>query len=175
MILLFSGILLHEDLCHFLDALKDSVSSIVGVVLQYPFYAGIMAIMTGTNEMGRSLASLISNFFVNVSNQYTFPVFTFFSAGIVNFFVPSGGGQWSVQAPIVMTAAKSLNVPVNIAAMAIAWGDQWTNMIQPFWALPALAVANLKAKDIMGFMCVVTIASGIVFAVGIYLWAKLYS
>lgn len=175
MILLFSGILLHGDLRHFLDALKDSVSSIVGVILQYPFYAGIMAIMTGTNEMGISLASLISNFFVNISNQYTFPVFTFFSAGIVNFFVPSGGGQWSVQAPIVMTAAEHLNVPTNIAAMAIAWGDQWTNMIQPFWALPALAVANLKAKDIMGFMCVVTIASGIIFALGIYIWAKLYS
>ena len=99
MILLFSGILLHGDLRHYIDALKDSISSILGVVLQYPFYAGIMAIMTGTNAAGISLASLISNFFVNISNQYTFPVFTFFSAGIVNFFVPSGGGQWSVQLP----------------------------------------------------------------------------
>lgn len=126
--------------------------------------------MTCTNAEGISLASLISNFFVNISNQYTFPVFTFFSAGIVNFFVPSGGGQWSVQAPIVMNAAEYLKVPTNIAAMAIAWGDQWTNMIQPFWALPALAVANLKVKDIMGFMCIITTASGIVFAIGIYLW-----
>ncbi|MDY2800256.1 MAG: TIGR00366 family protein [Fusobacterium mortiferum] len=152
MILLFLGILLHGNLKNYLDALKDSVSSIVGVILQYPFYAGIMAIMTCTNAEGISLASLISN-----------------------FFVPSGGGQWSVQAPIVMNAAEYLKVPTNIAAMAIAWGDQWTNMIQPFWALPALAVANLKAKDIMGFMCIITIASGIVFAIGIYLWAKLYS
>lgn len=175
MVLLFLGILLHGNLKHYLDALKDSVSSIVGVILQYPFYAGIMAIMTCTNASGISLASLISNFFVNISNQYTFPVFTFFSAGIVNFFVPSGGGQWSVQAPVVMNAAEYLKVPTNIAAMAIAWGDQWTNMIQPFWALPALAVANLKAKDIMGFMCIITIASGIIFAVGIYIWAKLYS
>lgn len=175
MILLFLGILLHGDLKHYMDALKDSVSSIVGVILQYPFYAGIMAIMTCTNSSGVSLASLISNFFVNISNQYTFPVFTFFSAGIVNFFVPSGGGQWSVQAPIVMNAAEYLKVPTNIAAMAIAWGDQWTNMIQPFWALPALAVANLKAKDIMGFMCIITIASGVIFALGIYIWAKLYS
>lgn len=175
MILLFLGILLHGDLKHYMDALKDSVSSIVGVILQYPFYAGIMAIMTCTNSSGVSLASLISNFFVNISNQYTFPVFTFFSAGIVNFFVPSGGGQWSVQAPIVMNAAEYLKVPTNIAAMAIAWGDQWTNMIQPFWALPALAVANLKAKDIMGFMCIITIASGIIFTLGIYIWAKLYS
>ena len=87
--------------------------------------------MTCTNSSGISLASLISNFFVNISNQYTFPVFTFFSAGIVNFFVPSGGGQQSVQAPIVMSAAEYLNVPTNIAAMAISWGDQWTNMIQP--------------------------------------------
>ena len=73
------------------------------------------------------------------------------------------------------TAAEHLKVPTNIAAMAIAWGDQWTNMIQPFWALPALAVANLKAKDNIGFNFVVTIASGLVFSIGIYLWAVLYS
>jgi short-chain fatty acids transporter len=170
-VLLFSGILLHGDLRRYVDALKSSVSSVAGVILQYPFYAGIMAIMVGTDAAGASLAKMISNFFVQHSTKLTFPFFTFISAGIVNFLVPSGGGQWAVQAPIVMQAASEIGVPQSLAAMAIAFGDQWTNMIQPFWALPALAVAGLKAKDIMGFMVVVTIASGIVLGVGIFAWA----
>lgn len=171
LVLLFSGILLHGDLRRYVDAIKSSVSSVAGVILQYPFYAGIMAIMVVTDANGMSLAVLISDFFVSVSTKITFPIFTFLSAGIVNFLVPSGGGQWTVQAPIVMSAAQQLGVPDSLAAMAIAFGDQWTNMIQPFWALPALAVAGLKAKDIMGFMVVVTIATGIVFACGMLLWA----
>lgn len=169
--LLFAGILLHGDLRRYVDALKSSVSSVAGVILQYPFYAGIMAIMVGVDANGVSLAKLISNFFVNNATPVTFPLYTFISAGIVNFLVPSGGGQWAVQAPIVMDAAARIGVPQSLAAMAIAFGDQWTNMIQPFWALPALAVAGLRAKDIMGFMVVVTIASGIVFAGGILCWA----
>lgn len=171
LVLLFLGILLHGDLRRYVDAIKDSVSSVAGVILQYPFYAGIMAIMVAADAEGISLAVLISNFFVSVSNKVTFPLLTFLSAGIVNFLVPSGGGQWTVQAPIVMTAAARLGVTDNLAAMAIAFGDQWTNMIQPFWALPALAVAGLKAKDIMGYMVVVTIATGLVFAGGMFCWA----
>jgi len=173
LVLLFTGILLHGDLRRYVDAVADSVSSVAGVILQYPFYAGIMAIMVVTDANGASLATIISNGFVAISNKVTFPMFAFFSAGVVNFLVPSGGGQWSVQAPIVMQAAKDLNVDTSVAAMAIAFGDQWTNMIQPFWALPALAVANLRAKDIMGFMCVITIATGIVFTCGILLWAAM--
>lgn len=171
LLLLFFGILLHGDLRRYVDAVADSVSSVAGVILQYPFYAGIMAIMVVADANGNSLATIISNGFVAISNKVTFPMFAFFSAGIVNFLVPSGGGQWSVQAPIVMQAAKDLGVDTSVAAMAVAFGDQWTNMIQPFWALPALAVANLRAKDIMGFMCVVTIATGIVFTAGILMWA----
>lgn len=171
LVLLFTGILLHGDLRRYVDAIKDSVSSVAGVILQYPFYAGIMAIMVVADANGASLASIISNFFASISNKVTFPMFAFWSAGIVNFLVPSGGGQWSVQAPVMMGAARQLGVADSVAAMGIALGDQWTNMIQPFWALPALAVANLRAKDIMGFMCVVTIATGIVFTFGILLWA----
>lgn len=174
LVLLFSGILLHGDLRRYVDAVRDSVSSVAGVILQYPFYAGIMAIMVAADANGQSLAVIISNFFVSVSNKVTFPFLTFLSAGVVNFLVPSGGGQWTVQAPIVMSAAQQLGVTDNLAAMAIAFGDQWTNMIQPFWALPALAVAGLKAKDIMGFMVIVTIASGVVFGVGMLVWATFF-
>ena len=146
-----------------------------GILLQFPFYAGIMGLMTAANpETGLSLAKIISNFFVSVSTPTTFPMLTFLSAGIVNFFVPSGGGQWAVQGPIVMPAAAELGVEAGRAAMAIAWGDQWTNMIQPFWALPALGVAGLSAKDIMGYLVIVLLFTGVVACGGFLAWAAFF-
>ncbi|MGN0308216.1 MAG: TIGR00366 family protein, partial [Lachnospiraceae bacterium] len=131
------------------------------IILQFPFYAGIMALMTFAPN-GISLASVISTFFVSISNHVTFPLFSFLSAGIVNFFVPSGGGQWAVQGPIMMPAGLELGVHPSVTGMAIAWGDAWTNMIQPFWALPALGIAGLSARDIMGYCVIALLFSGIV-------------
>lgn len=141
-----------------------------GILLQFPFYAGIMGIMTGTNTEVVSLAVIMSNFFVNISTPATFPIFSFWSAGLVNFFVPSGGGQWAVQAPIVMPAGLEIGVSAAKSSMAIAWGDAWTNMIQPFWAFPALGIAGLGAKDIMGYCFIVLIFSGIIISAGFLLF-----
>lgn len=160
-IFLFLGILLHGTPRRYLNAMAEAVKGAGGILLQFPFYAGIMGIMTGVDANGMSLAILMSNFFVNISTQTTFPIFSFISAGIVNFFVPSGGGQWAVQAPIVMPAGQALGVSAAKSALAIAWGDAWTNMIQPFWALPALGIAGLSAKHIMGYCLIVTIVSGL--------------
>ncbi|WP_217612885.1 TIGR00366 family protein, partial [Helicobacter pylori] len=102
------------------------------------------------------LAQMLSLAFTHIANEKTFALMTFLSAGIVNIFIPSGGGQWAIQAPIMLPAAQSLGVDPGVVSMAIAWGDAWTNMIQPFWALPALAIAGLVAKDIMGY-CVLTL------------------
>jgi short-chain fatty acids transporter len=161
-IFMFVGILLHGTLRRYINAVIEAVKGAGGIILQFPFYAGIMGMMVGTNAAGVSLAGVISNGFVNMSTATTFPLFTFLSAGIVNFFVPSGGGQWAVQAPIMMPAGQALGVPAAKTAMAIAWGDAWTNMIQPFWALPALGIAGLGAKDIMGYCIIILIFSGIV-------------
>jgi short-chain fatty acids transporter len=158
-IFMFTGILLHGTLRRYIDAVIEAVKGSAGIILQFPFYAGIMGMMVGKNVAGASLAGVISNGFVSISTVTTFPVFTFLSAGIVNFFVPSGGGQWAVQAPIMMPAGNALGVPAAKTAMAIAWGDAWTNMIQPFWALPALGIAGLGARDIMGY-CVITLLFG---------------
>lgn len=108
LIFLTLGIIFHGTPISYVNAITDAAKSAGGIILQFPFYAGIMGIMTATGPTGQSLAGAISDFFVNISNQTTFPVFTFLSAGIVNFFVPSGGGQWAVQAPIVMPAGNSL-------------------------------------------------------------------
>jgi len=165
---LFLGILLHGTPRRFLDAITSAAKGTAGIILQFPFYAGIMGMMTGVSAAtGASFAGVISEWFVSVSTQTTFPLFTFLSAGIVNFFVPSGGGQWAVQAPIMMPASVDLGVSTAKTAMAIAWGDAWTNMIQPFWALPALGIANLGARDIMGFCLVDLIYAGIIIGLGL--------
>jgi len=169
-IFLFTGILLHGTPRRFLDAFLEATKGASGILLQFPFYAGIMGIMTGANAEGVSLAIIMSNFFVNISTPATFPLFSFWSAGLVNFFVPSGGGQWAVQAPIVMPAGLEIGVSAAKSAMAIAWGDAWTNMIQPFWALPALGIAGLGAKDIMGYCLIVLICSGFVISAGFFLF-----
>jgi short-chain fatty acids transporter len=173
-IFMFLGLLLHGGLRRYVDAIGNAISGAAGILLQFPFYAGIMGIMVVANESGVSLAGVISNFFVSISNKVTFPMLTFLSAGIVNFFVPSGGGQWAVQGPIVMPAAEALGIEPGRAAMAIAWGDQWTNMIQPFWALPALGVAGLKAKDIMGFLVTVLLFTGAVACAGFLCWGLFF-
>ncbi len=159
-VFLFTAILLHGTPQRFLSAIKEASKGAAGIILQFPFYAGIMGIMVGRGPEGISLAGAMSNMFVNISTETTFPFFTFLSAGIVNFFVPSGGGQWAVQAPIMMPAGAALGIPAAKTAMAIAWGAAWPTMIQPFWDLPALGIAGLGAKDIMGYCLVVLIYSG---------------
>ncbi len=155
------GIIFHGTPQRFLAAAQQAIKTTTGIVFQFPFYAGIMGMMTASG-----LAAVFSEWFVNISNEYTFYLFTFYAAGLVNIFVPSGGGQWAVQAPIMLDAATSLGADYAKTAMAIAWGDAWTNMIQPFWALPALAIAGLKAKDIMGFCLMVLIFTGIIISIG---------
>ena len=160
LIFLFAGIILHKTPANYLRTMNDAIKNTGGIVLQFPLYAGIMGMMVHSG-----LAASISQWFVEVSTATTFPFFTYLSAGIVNFFVPSGGGQWAVQGPIVMPAAQQLGVPLGKAAMAIAWGDAWTNMIQPFWALPLLGIAGLSIRDIMGYCTVALIWGGVVTSV----------
>ncbi|MBQ6735817.1 MAG: short-chain fatty acid transporter [Lachnospiraceae bacterium] len=176
-IFLILGIIFHMTPKRYVHAIAEATKGAAGIIIQFPFYAGIQALMVYklTNPDGsaiegaQSLAIVISNFFVSISNTVTFPVFTFLAAGVVNFFVPSGGGQWTVQGPIMMPAGLKLGVKPAVTGMSIAWGDAWTNMIQPFWALPALGIAGLSARDIMGFCVLTLLISGVIIAIGFIL------
>lgn len=155
-VFLFLAITLHQTPHNLLNSLHQAIPSGAGIVIQFPFYAGIMAVMVDSG-----LAQQISRGFIAVADADSLPFFSFISAGLVNMFVPSGGGQWAVQAPIVIPAAQELGADISRVAMAVAWGDAWTNLIQPFWALPVLAIAGLKAKDIMGFCIVQLFVTGV--------------
>lgn len=166
LIFLILGIAFHKTPIGYVRAIMASAESAGGIILQFPFYAGIQGMMVTAGASGISLAGAISNAFVSISTARTFPVLCYLAAGIVNFFVPSGGGQWAVQGPIMMPAGLQLGVSPAVTAMGIAWGDAWTNMLQPFWALPALGIAGLGARDIMGYCAIVLIVSGIITALG---------
>ncbi|MBJ2138420.1 short-chain fatty acid transporter [Paraglaciecola chathamensis] len=154
---LFLAIVLHGTPKRLLHSLQQAIQGGSGIIIQFPFYAGIMAVMVQSG-----LAQSMSQWLISFASAESLPVWSFISAGIVNVFVPSGGGQWAVQAPVILPAAAELGADVNRVAMAVAWGDAWTNLIQPFWALPVLAIAGLKAKDIMGFCLVQLIVTGII-------------
>lgn len=162
LIMLFLGILLHRTPRRFLHSVNNAVKNVGGIIVQFPFYAGIMGMMVDSG-----LSEQMSLWFVSISTEFTFPLFTFISAGLVNFFVPSGGGQWAVQGPIMIPAGIEIGVDSAKTAMAVAWGDAWTNMIQPFWALPLLAIAGLKVRDIMGFCVIILIYSFFPIAIGL--------
>ena len=129
-----------------------------------PFFLGV-GIMIGSG-----LIVEISAWFVSMSTTETFPIFTYISAGLVNVFVPSGGGQWVVQGPIIISAAQNRGVSYPKAIMALAYGDQLTNMIQPFWALPLLGITGLKPKDILPYTLVLFFAGGLIFLLGLVLF-----
>lgn len=165
---LFLGILLFASPAHYLAALADGVRIVSGIIVQYPFYAGIMGILVGSG-----LVVSFSNLFVDISNAHTLPIWSFLSGGIINLLAPSGGGQWAIQGPVMVQAATELGASQAATALAVQIGDQWTNMIQPFWILPVLAISGLKLRHVMGYMVLILIYLGIIYGSAILLWGYL--
>lgn len=155
-IFLFLALILHRNPSEFLGAIKEAVVSCRGILMQFPLYAGISGMMGASG-----LVAIISAWFTSIATPATFPLLTFLSAGLVNIAIPSGGGQWAIQGPIMIQAAQAIGADIPQTVMAFAWGDGWTNQIQPFWALPLLGVAGLSARDIMGYCLVWLVLSGL--------------
>ncbi len=164
LLMLGLALILHGSFKSFTNAVSESIADVSGILIQFPLYFGIMGVMKSTG-----MVSLIADFFVSISTTTTLPIFTFFSAGLVNIFVPSGGGQWVVQGPIVVESAIKLGVPLPKAIMALAYGDQITNMLQPFWALPLLGITKLKAKEILPYTLIVMVVASMVYLLGLLL------
>lgn len=163
LIFIILGLILHGTPMAYMRAVRAAIGGSAGILVQFPLYAGIQLMMEHSG-----LGGLITEWFVNISTESTFPILTFLSSGVINLAVPSGGGHWVVQGPFVMPAAMELGADLGKAAMAIAYGEAWMNMAQPFWALPALAIAGLKARDIMGFCITALLYSGVIFLIGLY-------
>ncbi len=158
------ALILARSPVHFVGLINEASGTIGPILIQYPFYAGIMGIMAGTG-----LAGVMSDWFASFSSADTLGLIAFLSAGLLNLFIPSGGGQWAVQGPVFIEAANQLGVQHSVIVMAIAYGDQWTNMIQPLFTIPLLAIAGLGLRQIMGYTVVIFFITMIIFGGGLLL------
>ncbi len=147
---LFVGLFLHGTPIGYVRAFSQGAKAAGGIILQFPFYAGIFGVMKFSG-----LVTVVAGWIASVASAGSLPIATFFTAGVVNLFVPSGGGQWGVQGPVIVEAVSRLDADLARCIMGRAYGDEWTNMLQPFWALPLLALTGLKARDIMGYCAAV--------------------
>lgn len=168
-ILIFSfiilGILAHGSLINYTKAMSKGASTAAGIILQYPFYAGIMSIMDGSG-----LVIWISDLLLKAASYQTFELYCYFSSLIISIFVPSAGGHWVVQAPFMLPAAAQLGVEPWKVAMGVAWGESIWNVVCPFWALPLLAIANISIRDLIGFSVLLFFIGNVVAITGIMLF-----
>lgn len=163
--ILFLGIILLGNPLAYVTKLNEGIRTVSGIILQFPFYAGIMAIMAGSG-----LVLTISQWFVGISTNHTLPLWGLVSSFVINFFAPSGGGHWVIQGPFMVNAAHALGAPLAQTSMAVQLGNAWNDLIQPFWILPALALSKLKLKDIMGYTVVSMFWVGIVYIAAVLIW-----
>ena len=153
LVFLSLALLAHRRPSSVLAAADEASGVLSGIVLQFPLYAGIYGIFQGTG-----LTDVLGAFFVKHASAESFPALIYLYSGLVNYFVPSGGAKWAIEAPYILTAAADLGVPSAKIVLAYAWGDMATDLIQPFWAVPLLAVARLDFKDILGYLLLACLA-----------------
>ncbi len=163
--ILFLGILLLGTPMKYVEKVNEGVKTIGGIILQFPFYAGIMAIMHASG-----LVESIAHVFVSFSTAYTLPLWGLVSSFFINFFAPSGGGHWVLQGPFMIEAAKTLGASQAHTAMSVMLGNGWNDLVQPFWILPALALSKLKLKDIMGYTVVSMFVVGAIYIGSSLFW-----
>lgn len=148
------GLWLHRTPMTYVRAVNAAARTVGPLLIQYPLYGGIQGVLESSGA-----AAALAGSFVRLSSAWTLPFWSYVASCLLNFFVPSGGGHWVVQGPIVAEAARTLQASQAATAMGVAFGDQVANMVQPFWALPLLAVAGLSVREIMGY-CVISFAVG---------------
>jgi short-chain fatty acids transporter len=143
---LFAGLLLHWYPARFVDAALSGANKVWGIIIQFPIYAGIFGMLRYT-----ALAETITGAFVAVATARTYPLLMYWSAGIINYFVPSGGSEWTILAPIILPAGKALGVSPATVTLTYAWGDMATDVIQPFWAIALCEITGIKFREMMGY------------------------
>jgi len=155
---LIAGLALHGSPLNFAEAVKNAAKQTGSLILQYPIYGGIMGIMTATGLAGQISSSIAAS-----ASAYSLPILSFVSSILISLVIPSGGGHWAVQGPFSIPAAVELNASVSATTMAVAMGEQVANMLQPFWALPVVAIAGIGIQRVLGFTVVTFMVSGLIY------------
>lgn len=159
------GLILHGSPRDFLGAVDEAVKGCGGVIIQFPIYGAVVGVLVVSG-----LDATIANALADVATPDSLPLLTFLSAAVLNLFIPSGGGQWAVQGPIALETAMGLKAHPGPVILAVAYGDQLTNMLQPFWALPLLAITGVKARDIVGYTALVMLVGGVWIALMLWIF-----
>ncbi|SEV95856.1 short-chain fatty acid transporter [Natrinema salifodinae] len=150
---LFVGLAIYTRPAAYRERFGEAAEAAVGIILLFPFFAGIQGMMSGSG-----LAETMAQALLAISTPETFPVIAWLTAAIVNLFVPSGGGEWIVLGPPVLEAAQEVGIPVGQATIAYAVGDAHTNLLNPFWALPLLAITKIRAREMFGYAVAMLLA-----------------
>jgi short-chain fatty acids transporter len=164
LIFLLAGLALQRTPIAYADAIRRAARQTGSMLLQYPVYGGIMGIMTGTG-----LASTIAKTFVAIATPVTLPVLSYLSSLIITLLIPSAGGHWAVQGPFVLPAALSLHASVPRTAMGVAVAENVSNMLQPFWAVPVVAIAGIRIQRVMGYTAITFAVSLVIYGVALWL------
>ena len=164
LIFLLVGLALQRTPIAYADAIRRAARQTGSMLLQYPMYGGIMGIMTGTG-----LASTIAKTFVAIATPVTLPVLSYLSSLIITLLIPSAGGHWAVQGPFVLPAALSLHASVPRTAMGVAMAENVSNMLQPFWAVPVVAIAGIRIQRVMGYTAITFVVSLVIYAAALWL------
>jgi short-chain fatty acids transporter len=160
---LFIGLLIYTRPVVYRERFGEAATAAAGIILLFPFFAGIQGMMNGSG-----LSATLAESILAVSTEATFPVVAWIVGSIVNLFVPSGGGEWIVLGPSVISAAQDLGVPVGQATVAYAVGDAHTNLLNPFWAIPLLAITGIKAREMFGYAIAMLLALIPFLAIALY-------
>ncbi|TVQ93174.1 MAG: short-chain fatty acid transporter [Deltaproteobacteria bacterium] len=162
-----AGLLLAGSPARYMHLAAEGARACAGIIVQFPLYGGILGLLIAGGLLERFAAAL-------PGDPLGLSLATFLGAGIINLFVPSGGGQWAVQGPVLLQAAADAGLDPGRIVLAMAYGDQWTNLFQPFWALPLLGITGAKAGDLLGNTVVVGVVVGLVLAVAVALPSELF-
>ncbi|MEM2203581.1 MAG: TIGR00366 family protein [Sulfolobales archaeon] len=169
-IFILAGFLLYLNPIAYMRAIARATPAVAGILIQFPFYAGIMGLMRYTTvDGGPNLATVLSVALAQLATPVTWPAINLYLSGFINLFIPSGGGEWAAIGEIITRTSHQLGVPIGKAIIAYAAGDQWTNLFQPFWAIPLLAITGTRARDVFGYTIAVMILATIPFSLGLVL------
>jgi short-chain fatty acids transporter len=159
------GLLLHGSPRSYLMAVEEGAGACGGIILQFPLYAGIMAMMEGSG-----LVRQFANGLTALGPPSTVPLSSFLAACVINMFIPSGGGHWAVQGPVALEAGIQAGIAPGKMILSVAYGGEVTDMLQPFWALPLLAIVGVRARDIVGYTAIVMVFAGAWMLLGLVLF-----
>jgi short-chain fatty acids transporter len=156
------GLILHGSPRAYMLAVEDGARDCGAIIVQFPIYAGIMSLMKVSG-----MIETLTDAFIRLGDARTLPAMSFVSATLVGLFVPSGGAQWGLQGPIALQASANAGLDPGAMLMSVAYGDELANMLQPFWALPLLAITGAKAREIVGYTAIAMIVAGAWMMIGL--------